>query len=131
MDIDPAMLPWWWPVVALPAALWARDQFWPWFRSLVDAEFKARRDGLERARGEAEARYLTALSTWSGAQVEVAAAMKTMSDARLVDNLILARIERRLDEIESALGRSGILQRRRNDERRNEQQARISDPTDP
>lgn len=121
--VDLSQLPWWWPVVALPAALWARDQFWPWFRSLVDAEFKARRDGLERARGEAEAKYLSALTSWSTAQVEVASSIKTLSDARLVDNLILARIERRLDEIESAMGRSGILQRRRNDaDRRRDEQ---------
>lgn len=114
--IDPSMLPWWWPVVALPAALWARDQFWPWFRGLVDAEFKARREGLDRARSEAETKYLTALSTWSTAQVEIAAALKSMSEARLVDNLILARVERRLDEIESALGRSGAMHRRKYDE---------------
>lgn len=110
--MTPADLPWWWPALVLPLALWARDSVWPWLRGLIDAEFKAHRDQAANDWREAQRQYLDALTTWAAAQKEIAAGMKTFSEVRVADNLILSRMERQLEEIQSSLARVGVMERR-------------------
>lgn len=110
--MTPADLPWWWPMAVVPIALWMRDSLWPWLRGLIDGEFRARRDAAQTRRAAAETEYLEALTTWSAAHKEVAASLKTFSEVRVADNLILSRMERQLEAIESALARVGVMERR-------------------
>lgn len=110
--MTPEALPWWWPALVVPVAIWARESVWPWLRALIDAEFRARRDAAVTKRAEAEAQYLEALRTWSAAHKEIAASLKTFSEVRVADNLILSRIERQLEAIDASLARVGVIERR-------------------
>lgn len=110
--MTPADLPWWWPALVLPIALWAQNNLWPWLRGLIDTEFKARRDDAQHRRAAAESEYLEALTTWSAAHKEIAAGLKVFAEVRVADNLILSRMERQLEAIEASLARVGVMERR-------------------
>lgn len=78
----------------------------PWLRSLVDSEFKYRRERMSKETDAREERFLkafemsaTAQAQQAQASIDVAAALQAISQTRVADNMTLVRIERRLDEI--------------------------------
>lgn len=86
-------------------AFLARDII-PWLRSLVDSEFKYRRERMSKEIDAREERFLkafemsaTAQAQQAQASIDVAASLQIISQTRVADNMTLVRIERRLDEI--------------------------------
>lgn len=81
------------------------SQVWPWFRGLVDLEFKSRQDERRAAVANHEDRFLKAFEqsaqaqeTMARASIDTAAALQVMAQMRVADNLVLQRMERRIED---------------------------------
>lgn len=114
-----------WPWVALGAlATFAATQLWPFLRSMWDMGYKAE---LEQRKAETaqrretmahqEERYLAALEVSAQAQLqqsengrEIAAAIRTIVETRVTDNLVLQRVERELEKALTLLIELATLQ---------------------
>lgn len=98
--------PWWVILLLLPAGAWFTQNAWPWLREQLDEEFKERRTSAAHRFTEREDRFLAAVETSAQASeraaqasTDVAAALQTLAQVRVADNLTLQRVERRLDEL--------------------------------
>lgn len=123
-----------WLWVALGAVgMFVANQLWPFVRSLVDMGYKAeleeRKAELEQRKVDAaqrreavehqEERYLAALELGAQAQRqqsengrEIAAAIRTIAETRVADNLVLQRVERELEKALALLVDLATLQGR-------------------
>lgn len=109
---------WIWLVV-VGLAGWGSRDFWPALRGWLDADFKAKREAEAKRIDDNEKRFLAAFEQSAKASEQaaqngrdVAIALRVIGETRVADNLTLQRIERHMDEIESALGRLGVMRRR-------------------
>ena len=124
-------LPIWVTLLLVPAAAalwtWFKADGWPSLRSLWSADAKTRIEAAKQAAADREERFLAAyeqtakaLQDIAGnsaaaaqAQRESAAALRTAAETRVLDNLTLQRVERRLDAIEDVVGRQPPVVRAR------------------
>ncbi len=114
-----------WLWIALGSlATFAATQVWPFLRSMWDMGYKAE---LEQRKAETaqrradsnlhEERYLAALEVSAQAQLqqsengrEIAAAIRTIAETRVTDNLVLQRVERELEKALTLLIELATLQ---------------------
>lgn len=98
--------PWWVYVLLIPTAAWFTQNGWPWIREMIDTEFKERRAEITARYTERNDRFLVAVETAAEASkraaqasIDVAAALQTLAQVRVADNLTLQRVERRIDQM--------------------------------
>lgn len=118
----PADVPWWVVVILVPASgafwIWFQKEFWPWARSLWNTEAALKREAEKQAAADREERFLVAYEQSAKAQEQSAKALESLAKSsnesaqalqvatqtRVLDNLTLQRVERRLDAIEDRVG---------------------------
>lgn len=124
--------PWYVTLLLIPAAValwnWFKTDGWPALKATVNVEAKAKREALKAASSEREARFLAAYEQTAQALADIARnseasaqALRVAAETRVLDNLTLQRVERRLDAIEDVVGRQPpVAVRRRTEGERGE-----------
>lgn len=124
MDASTTEIPWWVAALLVPGAVafwgWWKTDGWPWIRSLWSAEARIKREAAKTAATDREERFLTAYEQAAKALVDLARsgeasaqALRVAAETRVLDNLTLQRVERRLDAIEDVVGRAPPIVRAR------------------
>lgn len=132
MNATQPELPAWVTLLLIPAAIalwnWWKADGWPALKALVNVEAKTKREALKAASSQREERFLAAYEQTAQALADIARnseasaqALKVAAETRVLDNLTLQRVERRLDAIEDVVGRAPpVAVRRRTEAERGE-----------
>ncbi len=139
MNATQPELPAWVTLLLIPAAIalwnWWKADGWPALKALVNVEARTKREALKAASIQREERFLAAEERFLAAYEQTAQALadiarnseasaqalRVAAETRVLDNLTLQRVERRLDAIEDVVGRAPpVAVRRRTEGERGE-----------
>ncbi len=100
----------WLAVVAIGG--FSASQLWPWVRGLVDAEFKARREGEREAQATARRMALEMQGRFVTATESLAISNRQIADTLIALQFHVAATERSIHELRTDLARAGLIERR-------------------